>query len=68
MMSAAVQDILQRIQRLPTADRVLLEEKLAELLEVEWLREADEARGVARGRGLAQADIDSAVSDLRHGR
>ncbi len=68
MMSAAVQDILQRIQQLPTTDRVLLEKQLAELLEVERLREADEARDAARGRGLLQADIDAAVHDVRHGR
>ncbi len=67
-MSVAVQDILQRIQQLPTADRALLEAKLTELLEVEWLREADEARSVARARGLEQGDIDTAVSDVRHGR
>ena len=68
MSSSAVQDILQRIQMLPAADRAVLEERLADLLQAEWLREATEARSLARERGLTQADIDAAVRDVRHAR
>jgi hypothetical protein len=40
-MSETVQDILQRIQQLSEADRVLLEEHLAKLVEAERKREGE---------------------------
>src|SRR5207247_1090102 len=60
-MSKAVQEILDRIQHLPTEDRLLLEDQLAQLAESEWRREAAEARRLARQRGIDQAAIDRAV-------
>ena len=41
MSEAKVQEILQKIEQLPEADRLLLEERLAELAENEWKREAE---------------------------
>ena len=66
-MSEAVHEILERIQRLPVADRLLLEERLAEQAEGEWQREAIEARRLARQNGIDQAAIDRAVEKVRHG-
>lgn len=66
-MSQAVQDILQRIQSLPEEDRLELEENLALMAEAEWKREAEEARAVARQKGIDQAAIDRAVEKIRYG-
>jgi hypothetical protein len=65
MSEAAVQDILKRIDSLPEADRLLLEQRLAERLEAEWQREAAAARAEAQRRGLDQAAIDRAVEEVR---
>ena len=66
-MSEAVHDIIERIERLPAADRLLLEEHLAQQAEAEWQREAEEARRLAREKGIDQAAIDRAVETVRHG-
>ncbi len=65
-MSEAVIEILQRIEQLPEADRLLLNERPAEFAEEEWRREAEAARRIARERGLDQASIDQAIKDLRY--
>jgi uncharacterized membrane protein len=67
-MSEAVQEILQRIQELPEEDRMVLEQHLAQRAEAEWKREAEEARRVARQKGIDQAAIDRAVEKARYGR
>jgi hypothetical protein len=61
-----VQEILERIQQLPDEDRMILEERLAELAEGEWRRAVEEARRIARARDLDQAAIDRAIDELRH--
>jgi hypothetical protein len=66
-LSDAVHDILERIQRLPAEDRLLLEKHLAEQAEAEWQGEALEARRLARQKGIDQAAIDRAVEKVRHG-
>lgn len=66
-MSSAVQDILQRIDQLPTEDRRELETLLAQKTEAEWRHAAIEARLAARERGIDQAAIDRAVEKVRHG-
>ena len=66
-MSEAVQEILERIERLPVEDRLVLEEYLAQQAEAEWQREAKEARVLAREKGIDQAAIDRAVEKLRCG-
>ena len=65
-MSEAVQEILERIQRLPAEDRLLLEGYLAQQAEAEWQHEAEEARRLAQLRGIDQAAIDQAVAKVRY--
>ena len=65
-MSEAVQEILQRIEQLPEEDRLVREERLAEIAEAEWKHEAEAARRIARERGIDQATIDQAVDDVRY--
>jgi hypothetical protein len=67
MNQSNVQTILDQIEQLPEADRLLLDQRLAKLAEVEWMREAEAARRLARERGVDQAAIDQAIHDLRHG-
>ena len=68
MSPSNIQTILDQIERLPEADRLLLEQRLAELADAEWKREAEAARRLARDRGVDQAVIDQAIHDLRHGK
>jgi hypothetical protein len=65
-MSQAVQEILERISHLPEEDRMVLDEHLAQMAEAEWKREADEARRLARQKGIDQAAIDQAVEKVRY--
>jgi hypothetical protein len=65
-MSEAIREILHRIEQLPEEDRWLLEERLNEMAEAEWKREAEHARRIARERGLDPAAIDQAIRDLRY--
>jgi len=65
-VSEAVHDILDRIQRLPAEERLLLEDYLAQQAEAEWQREAGEARRLARQKGIDQAAIDRAVEKVRY--
>jgi hypothetical protein len=46
-------------------DRLILEERLAEIAEADWKHEAEAARRIARERGIDQATIDQAVNDGR---
>jgi hypothetical protein len=65
MSAIAVQQILEQIIQLPEGDRRLLEQRLAEMADVEWQRETDEARRTAHAKGLNQADIDQAIEQIR---
>ena len=67
MMSLQVDAILQQIVHLDEADRMVLEQRLQELSETEWIQEANNARAVARQRGIDQRTIDDAVEELRYG-
>jgi hypothetical protein len=66
MSQSAIQSILEQIQQLPPEDRILLERELAEMSELEWKREAVEARRLARARNLDQAAIDKAIENVRY--
>jgi hypothetical protein len=66
-VSQVVDSIVQQIERLDEADRILLEEKLRDLAEVQWQEGAKEARAVARERGIDQQAIDNAVENVRYG-
>jgi hypothetical protein len=68
MNQPTVQTILDQIEQLPEADRLLLDQRLAERAEAEWRREAEAARRSARERGVDQTAIDQAIHDLRHGK
>jgi hypothetical protein len=65
-MSDAVRQLLEQIEQLPEEDRLDLEERLAEMVDDEWKREAKQARQRARERGLDEAAIDQAIHDLRY--
>jgi hypothetical protein len=67
MNGSVVQEILDRIDQLSEPDRLLLEERLAERVESEWKRAAEDARKRARERGIDQAAIDQTVADQRYG-
>ena len=66
-VSEAVQEILERIEQLPPAERLELEEVLARQAEAEWQHEAEEARRLALHKGIDQAAIDRAVEKVRYG-
>jgi hypothetical protein len=66
MSAIAVEEILERIRQLPAEDRILLEQRLGELAEAEWRKEAEQARQRAQAIGIDQAAIDRAISELRH--
>jgi len=65
-MSPQLEAILEQIERLDDADRLVLEQRLQELSEAQWKQEADSARAVARERGIDQRAIDDAVKELRY--
>lgn len=66
MSHVTVDEILQRIEQLPEEDRILLEQRLAERAETEWSKAAEQARRVAREKGIDQAKIDQAVQSVRY--
>ncbi len=66
-MSHQVDVILHQIERLDEADRLVLEQRLQELEEAEWKKEAENARAMACERGIDQPAIDAAVDELRYG-
>jgi hypothetical protein len=66
-MSPKVDAILQQIERLDDADRIILEQRLQERVESQWRHEAEEARIAAQSRGIDQQTIDAAVEGLRYG-
>lgn len=68
MSTAAVQDILTRIDQLSEEERALLEQRLAEREEEEWQRAAEQARAEAPARGIDQAAIDKAIHEHRYGK
>ncbi len=55
-MSEAVREILHRIEQLPEEDRLLLEERLTEIAEAEWKREAEHAPDRPRTRPGSSGD------------
>ena len=65
-MSQVVQELVRRIEQLPEADRLMLDEYFARRSEAEWQREAGEARRIAARQGMDQAAIDAAVERARH--
>jgi hypothetical protein len=68
MSHVTVNEILQQIDQLPSEERMILEQELAQRAEREWRQAAEEARRIARERGLDQATIDEAVREVRYGK
>jgi 2-iminoacetate synthase ThiH len=66
-MSQAVREILERIDHLPENERQELDELLAQRAEDEWKQAAEDARRMAREKGIDQAAIDDAIEQVRHG-
>lgn len=65
MSTATVEQILQQIDELGEPDRQELEAKLIARQDAEWQRLAQQAREVARTRGIGQREIDQAVETVR---
>lgn len=65
-MGEAVQELLERIEKLSEVDRLTLERHLADRAEAEWRREAAAAQDAARERGIDQAAIDRAIEEVRY--
>jgi hypothetical protein len=68
MSHGAVNEILEKIDQLPSEERMILEQELAQRAEREWRQAAEEARRIAQERGLDQAAIDEAVREVRYGK
>jgi hypothetical protein len=66
-MSQHVEAIMQQIDLLNEADRLVLEQLLFEKAEREWLAEANAARIQAAEQGIDQRTIDAAIEGLRRG-
>ncbi len=55
-MSRQVEAILEQIEQLDDADRIALEQRLQELAEAEWKREAETPRNCPRAGNRPGAD------------
>lgn len=66
MSHATLQIILKEIEAPSEEDRDLLQDRLAELDEARWRKEANEARHIARRAGVDQASIDQTIERIRH--
>jgi hypothetical protein len=66
MSQVTVENIIKEIESLSDEERELLENRLAQIDEAKWQREAAEAREVALKAGIDQANIDQKIARLRH--
>ena len=67
MSTATVYRIAEEIEQLSVEGRLVLEERLSELLENQWQTEVAEARKIAKARSIDQCAIDEAVRQVRYG-
>lgn len=67
-MSAAIEDILHRIEMLADTERIELQERLTRLFEAEWEREISSAREEAARRKIDDDAIEAAISRARYGK
>ena len=65
MSRATVDEILDRIRKLPEEDRVLFDEMLAQQEDQEWREEATKAQRLAQSREIDQGAIDRAIHAAR---
>jgi hypothetical protein len=68
MSRAAVNEILQQIEKLDERDRLALEREMARRLEKQWTKETAKARKIAKSRGITQAVIDEMIERRRYGK
>ncbi len=59
--------VLELIDQLPEAERLVLEQRLSQRLEAEWDEAVAENRRVARERGINEETIDRAIHRRRYG-
>jgi len=67
-MTAALKEILKRIEGLSEEDRLVMQRRIADMNEAEWQQEASKARKKARADKLTQRDIDRAIERTRYSR
>ncbi len=65
-MSQQVNAILEQIEQLDEADRLLLEQRLHEMADAVWQDEVDNERADARARGIDEQAIADAIQDSRY--
>ena len=65
MSQATIENIIKEIESLSEEERDLLENRLAQIDEARWQREATQAREIARNAGIDQANIDQTIAKLR---
>jgi hypothetical protein len=66
MNETLVRDILNRIDRLPEEDRLLLERRMSERAEAQWRGETIAAQKEAIRRGIDDAAIERAIEEIRY--
>jgi hypothetical protein len=66
-MSTNVREILERIKELPETERAELRAELAREDDKEWERLSEQARQVAKERGIDDETIARTVESLRYG-
>ncbi len=66
MSTVTVQEILDKVELLSPEEQLYLARLLAEKSEIEWRREAERAREIARQQGIDQTAVDRAVEEVRY--
>lgn len=66
-MSPLIDTILKQIEQLGVGERLLLHQRLVEIVDAEWRAAATEAQAIALEMGVDQCTIDWAIDDLRYG-
>lgn len=65
MSQATVENIIKEIESLSEEERELLENRLSQIDEAKWQKEAAEARETARRAGIDQRSIDQTIARLQ---
>lgn len=66
-MNAAVEHIIELIDKLPEEDLESLERRLAERAEAAWRKEVESARAKAKADGIDDEAIQEAINRRRYG-
>ncbi len=65
MSLTTIENIIKEIESLSDDERDALHDRLAEIDEMKWQKEAAEAREIARREGIDQANIDETIARMR---